>query len=82
MSHHTGAFVLGVDHFGKAVETGTRGSSAKEAAADTVLAMLATRMRLATSATRAWRCGRSAAPGPALRRLHPGRGGSRDRPVR
>jgi hypothetical protein len=31
---------MGVDHFGKAVETGTRGSSAKEAAADTVLAML------------------------------------------
>ncbi len=43
LSHHTGAFVLGVDHFGKAVETGTRGSSAKEAAADTVLAALATR---------------------------------------
>jgi hypothetical protein len=41
LSHRTGAFVLGVDHFGKAVETGTRGSSAKEAAADTVLAMLA-----------------------------------------
>lgn len=43
LSHRTGAFVLGVDHFGKVVETGTRGSSAKEAAADTVLAMLATR---------------------------------------
>lgn len=43
LSHHTGAFVLGVDHFGKAVETGTRGSSAKEAAADAVLAALATR---------------------------------------
>ncbi|MBP2497805.1 hypothetical protein ABID82_004010 [Methylobacterium sp. PvP062] len=43
LSHHTGAFVLGVDHFGKAVETGTRGSSAKEAAADTVLAALASR---------------------------------------
>jgi hypothetical protein len=43
LSHHTGAFVLGVDHFGKAVETGTRGSSAKEAAADVVLAALATR---------------------------------------
>jgi AAA domain-containing protein len=37
----TGTFVLGVDHFGKAVETGTRGSSAKEAAADVVLALLA-----------------------------------------
>lgn len=43
LSHYTGAFVLGVDHFGKAIETGTRGSSAKEAAADTVLAALANR---------------------------------------
>lgn len=43
LSRHTGAFVLGVDHFGKLVETGTRGSSAKEAAADVVLAMLADR---------------------------------------
>lgn len=43
LSQRTGAFVLGVDHFGKAVETGTRGSSAKEAAADTVLAMLGTK---------------------------------------
>lgn len=43
LAQRTGAFVLGVDHFGKAVETGTRGSSAKEAAADTVLAALATR---------------------------------------
>lgn len=43
LSRHTGAFVLGVDHFGKAVETGTRGSSAKEAAADVVLALLADR---------------------------------------
>src|SRR5215470_1463529 len=39
----TGAFVLGVDHFGKAVETGTRGSSAKEDAADVVLALLGDR---------------------------------------
>jgi hypothetical protein len=36
----TGAFVLAVDHFGKAVETGTRGSSAKESFADIVLALL------------------------------------------
>ncbi|MEH3117086.1 MAG: AAA family ATPase [Methylorubrum populi] len=43
LSHRTGAFVLGVDHFGKAADTGTRGSSAKEAAADVVLAMLADR---------------------------------------
>lgn len=43
LSRMTGAFVLAVDHFGKAVETGTRGTSAKEAAADVVLAMLADR---------------------------------------
>ncbi|MFJ7441287.1 AAA family ATPase [Methylorubrum thiocyanatum] len=43
LSHRTGAFVFGVDHFGKSTETGTRGSSAKEAAADVVLAMLASR---------------------------------------
>jgi AAA domain-containing protein len=43
LSRVTGAFVLAVDHFGKAVETGTRGSSAKEASADVVLALLATR---------------------------------------
>jgi hypothetical protein len=36
----TGAFVLAIDHFGKAAETGTRGSSAKEGAADIVLALL------------------------------------------
>jgi len=41
LSNATGAFVLGVDHFGKMVETGTRGSSGKEAAVDVVLAMLA-----------------------------------------
>lgn len=43
LSRQTGAFVLGVDHFGKIAETGTRGSSAKEAAADVVLAMLTDR---------------------------------------
>jgi AAA domain len=37
----TGALVLAVDHFGKAVETGTRGSSAKEGNADVVLALIA-----------------------------------------
>jgi hypothetical protein len=35
--------VVGIDHFGKVVETGTRGSSAKEGAADTVIALLAER---------------------------------------
>lgn len=38
-----GACVLGIDHFGKLAETGTRGSSAKEAAADFVLALLGER---------------------------------------
>ena len=43
LSRQTGAFALAVDHFGKAVETGTRGTSAKEAAADVVLALLGDR---------------------------------------
>jgi hypothetical protein len=42
-SQRTGALVIGIDHFGKVLETGTRGSSAKEGAADTVLAVLADR---------------------------------------
>jgi hypothetical protein len=42
-SQHTGALVIGIDHFGKVVETGTRGSSAKEGAADVVIAVLADR---------------------------------------
>jgi hypothetical protein len=40
LSKGTGALVLACDHFGKAVDTGTRGSSAKEAAADVVIACL------------------------------------------
>src|SRR5262249_30070529 len=43
ISQHTGALTIGVDHFGKAAETGTRGSSAKEGAVDAVLALLADR---------------------------------------
>jgi len=43
LSRETGAFVLAVDHFGKTVETGTRGASSKEGAADVVLALLADR---------------------------------------
>jgi hypothetical protein len=38
-----GCFVTGIDHFGKAVETGTRGTSAKEGSADVVIAMLGER---------------------------------------
>jgi AAA domain len=41
LSQQTGALVVGVDHFGKVTETGTRGSSAKEGHADAVLALLA-----------------------------------------
>jgi hypothetical protein len=40
LSRTSGAFVVAADHFGKAVETGTRGTSAKEASADVVLALL------------------------------------------
>jgi hypothetical protein len=43
LSRLTGAVVLAVDHFGKVVETGTRGTSAKEASSDFVLAFLADR---------------------------------------
>jgi hypothetical protein len=42
-SQRTSALVIGVDHFGKVMETGTRGSSAKEGAADVVIALLADR---------------------------------------
>lgn len=40
LSADSGAFVLGVDHFGKAPETGTRGTSSKEGDADVVLALV------------------------------------------
>jgi hypothetical protein len=36
-------FVLAVDHFGKSIEAGTRGTSAKEGSADTILACLGER---------------------------------------
>jgi AAA domain len=41
-------FVLGVDHYGKDVAAGTRGSSAKEASADLVLACLGDREQSGT----------------------------------
>jgi hypothetical protein len=41
LSRHMGALVVGIDHFGKVIETGTRGSSAKDGAADTVIGLLA-----------------------------------------
>jgi hypothetical protein len=43
LSQRTGTFVLVVDHMGKNVESGTKGSSNKEDASDLILAMLAER---------------------------------------
>jgi hypothetical protein len=40
IARRTGTFVLGLDHFGKTAETGTRGSSGKEDNADVVFAAL------------------------------------------
>jgi AAA domain len=40
LARRAGALVIGIDHFGKQAETGTRGSSAKEGRADVVLALL------------------------------------------
>jgi hypothetical protein len=43
LSRQTNALVIGCDHFGKNSETGTRGSSAKEAYSETVLALVGDR---------------------------------------
>jgi hypothetical protein len=43
LSRATSTLVLGVDHFGKDANTGTRGSSAKEDYADTVLCLIGDR---------------------------------------
>lgn len=43
LSATTGALVIGCDHFGKEASTGTRGSSAKEASADAILALVGER---------------------------------------
>ena len=43
LSRATGALVLAIDHYGKQPETGIRGSSAKSAAADAILACLGER---------------------------------------
>ena len=40
VARRTNTFVIGVDHFGKDVSTGTRGNSVKEGTADVVLALL------------------------------------------
>jgi hypothetical protein len=64
ISRVIGTFVLGVDHFGKAVETGTRGTSAKEAAADVVLAVLASKS-MSGEVTNPRLCVRKRRSGPA-----------------
>jgi hypothetical protein len=43
IARQTRTFTLGIDHFGKDAETGTRGASSKEDNADTVLAALGTK---------------------------------------
>lgn len=43
LSRATGALVVAVDHYGKDQETGTRGTSAKEGSADTILSLLGKR---------------------------------------
>src|SRR5262249_50683368 len=43
VSEHTKALAVGIDYFGKTIETGTRGSSAKEASADAIIVTLADR---------------------------------------
>jgi AAA domain len=66
IARQTKAFALGVDHFGKTAETGTRGSSGKEDNADVVLAALGeksvaglvTNPRLAVRKTRGGVAGR------------------------
>lgn len=43
ISRQTGALVLEVDHFGKDIDTGTRGSSVKEGSADAIVALTGVR---------------------------------------
>ena len=49
-----GCFVLGVDHFGKTVQAGTRGASSKEASSDLVLASTTTSARDFAGANARW----------------------------
>ena len=60
------AFCIGVDHMGKTTETGTRGSSAKEASADVVLSLLANKSP-SGEITSARLCVRKSRGGPAGR---------------
>jgi hypothetical protein len=74
LSRRTGAFVMACDHFGKTVETGTRGTSAKEAAADVIIACLgdkdmAGNVTSKRIAIRKLRGGVTAAETPYVRRI-------------
>ncbi len=60
LSKHTNTLVVGIDHFGKVIETGTRGSSVKEGSADAILALLAIANSAAASKTPGWPCASSA----------------------
>ena len=58
-----GCFVLGVDHFGKNLEAGTRGASSKEASGDLVLACLGDKEVSGSVVIHGWRCERTAVAG-------------------
>jgi hypothetical protein len=66
-SQRTGALAIGIDHFGKVVETGTRGSSAKEGAADTVTPYWRTGNSAAASRTPGLPCASNATACPVLK---------------
>jgi hypothetical protein len=63
-SVETGALFLAVDHFGKDVTTGTRGSSSKEDDADVVLALLGTKDQTG-AVTNTRLCARKRRSGPS-----------------
>ena len=60
LARRTGALVLGVDHFGKAVETGTRGRAPRKAAPTWCWRYSATSRSPARSPIPGWRCARIA----------------------
>ena len=60
-----GCFVLGVDHFGKDLQAGTRGADSKESSGDSCWPASATRSYPAASPTPGWRSASTAAAGRA-----------------
>ena len=61
MAQTLGCFVLGVDHFGKNMEAGTRGAGARRAPAIWCWPASATSSSAAASRTQGWPCGRTGA---------------------